>query len=102
MSRRYLAFTALAATFSSLSYSPRVFRRASGGGGVLTSSLGVAIFSRSVSCASQSTTTSSVSFLDAATAQAIDAELMGETGGFKLEQLMELAGLSVASAAQVT
>jgi len=42
----------------------------------------------------------SISFLDANTAQNIDIELMSDAGGFQLEQLMELAGLSVASAAQ--
>ncbi len=38
-----------------------------------------------------------LTYIDAATAQAIDDELMG-SGGFSLDQLMELAGLSVAAA----
>lgn len=41
---------------------------------------------------------SSVSFLDAQTAQAIDVKLMN-TPGFSIDQLMELAGYSVACAA---
>jgi len=40
----------------------------------------------------------SASFLDAATAQRVDDELMGAEFGFTLEQLMELAGLAVAQA----
>jgi NAD(P)H-hydrate epimerase len=37
-------------------------------------------------------------YLDAKSAAALDAELMSTSGGFTLEQLMELAGLSVAEA----
>lgn len=39
-----------------------------------------------------------VKLLDQETAKAIDAELMGESGGFSIDQLMELAGLAVAQA----
>jgi NAD(P)H-hydrate epimerase len=39
-------------------------------------------------------------FIDAKTAQHIDAALMSPEEGFSLDQLMELAGLSVASASQ--
>lgn len=99
MTSRYLAFTALAATFSTLT-SPRILLRKNGGtGGVLTSSFGLTMFSRGLACSEASV--QSTTFIDAATAQAIDKELMSEEGGFRLEQLMELAGLSVASAAQV-
>ncbi|KAL6748366.1 pyridoxamine 5'-phosphate oxidase [Haematococcus lacustris] len=44
-------------------------------------------------------TTSDITYLSAAEAAAIDAELMGPLG-FSLDQLMELAGLSVAAALQ--
>ena len=64
----------------------------------LVGALGV---SRSLATAQGTGMPSSFSFLDSVTAKAIDEELMGEEGGFQLEQLMELAGLSVASAAQV-
>ena len=37
-------------------------------------------------------------FLNQQLAQQIDVDLMSSTGGFVLEQLMELAGLSVAQA----
>ena len=39
-------------------------------------------------------------YLNQADAQHLDADLMSEDGGFKLEQLMELAGLSCAQALQ--
>jgi hypothetical protein len=42
------------------------------------------------------------SYLDAKNSQKIDEDLMSAKGGFRLEQLMELAGLSVASASQVS
>lgn len=35
-------------------------------------------------------------YIDAETAKAIDAHLMGEEGAFSLDQLMELAGLAIA------
>lgn len=42
--------------------------------------------------------TETIKYLNAHEAQAIDDELMGAQGAFSLDQLMELAGLSVASA----
>jgi len=39
-----------------------------------------------------------ISYLTAADARAVDEDLLGEMGGFDTEQLMELAGLSVAHA----
>jgi hydroxyethylthiazole kinase-like uncharacterized protein yjeF len=50
------------------------------------------------SSAPGSAVASGVSFLSAADAAALDADLMSDELGFSLEQLMELAGLSVASA----
>eukprot|EP00760_Papus_ankaliazontas_P029806 PhM_4_TR4473/c0_g1_i1/m.87450 len=41
-----------------------------------------------------------ISYLTASEAAAVDAALMGEQGQYTLEQLMELAGLSVATAIQ--
>eukprot|EP00743_Colponemidia_sp_Colp-15_P008726 GILK01009503.1.p1 GENE.GILK01009503.1~~GILK01009503.1.p1 ORF type:complete len:250 (-),score=30.23 GILK01009503.1:118-816(-) len=41
---------------------------------------------------------SQIKYLSQEAAQAIDVELMSETVGFSIDQLMELAGLSVASA----
>ena len=62
------------------------------------------LYTHSLGTASSSPSSfpSSTSFIDATTAQDIDKELMSEEGGFQLEQLMELAGLSVAAAAQVS
>lgn len=37
-----------------------------------------------------------LTYIDAETAKAIDAHLMGKEGAFSLDQLMELAGLSIA------
>lgn len=64
------------------------------------SPLGIAMLTRGF-VAHSSAASPPIQFLDAKTAQQIDNELMSESGGFKLEQLMELAGLAVASAAQV-
>ncbi|KAL0076174.1 YjeF N-terminal domain-like protein [Phycomyces blakesleeanus] len=44
----------------------------------------------------------SFKFLSQKVAQLIDEELMGASGGFSVDQLMELAGLSVAQAVQKT
>eukprot|EP00922_Rhytidocystis_sp_ex-Travisia-forbesii_P030333 GHVS01044791.1.p1 GENE.GHVS01044791.1~~GHVS01044791.1.p1 ORF type:complete len:259 (-),score=37.81 GHVS01044791.1:128-808(-) len=41
---------------------------------------------------------SSTTYVDAVTAQQLDEELMGESVGYSVDQLMELAGLSVAQA----
>lgn len=113
---RYLALTALAASFSAFTCSSRMGRYPS----LTGAALGMSMISRSVAFASAGagagagagatplptlsqhpSPSPSISFLDANTAQNIDIELMSDAGGFQLEQLMELAGLSVASAAQV-
>ncbi|KAI9029670.1 YjeF N-terminal domain-like protein [Phycomyces nitens] len=44
----------------------------------------------------------SLKYLSQKVAQVIDEELMGASGGFSVDQLMELAGLSVAQAVQKT
>jgi NAD(P)H-hydrate epimerase len=47
-----------------------------------------------------SMSSSSVTYITAAQAAEIDAKLMGPAYGFSIDQLMELAGLSIASALQ--
>jgi NAD(P)H-hydrate epimerase len=93
-SRSYLAITAIA-TFSALS--SQIYFRKNQSRIRLASIVGASLLGRAISH-SQGVTPPRFKYLDALTAKDIDIKLMS-TPGFSLDQLMELAGLSVAESA---